>query len=358
TMHWYRFGMFVLLSIPILVFFLLKKDYSIVCAGALIVMIVAVATGPAILAEGAIAKQFNPLPNNIDGRVLIYTVPWEHDTEHEFQHEIPMLNKVEGARGLYQESSLLARFVYDLELEFNSDWSSAWWYSVDYGAARRLSRETVQEILAAQFNILNINYAISTKSFGLDWTPVKRIITEYKFNKGKTPERYDYVLYKVSDSNLIEVLDYYPEIIPKNEWFELAPVWFLSEEVKNGIFTDEEIPRMIGTGKEKVTILEKSPTMEYIKFRVDSNSAVPILIKISEFPNWRAYKDGKELKIYKAAPGFMLVHSNGTIELKYENTLADDLGNWLSLAGVILVILGIIFPRLINKFKSKQEKEF
>ena len=103
------------------------------------------------------------------------------------------------------------------------------------------------------------------------------------------------------------------------------------------IVTIDDVQRVIGKGDEKIQILEYAP--KKLLFHVNSteaNIAVPILIKISYFPNWKAYVDGKEAKIYKASPYLMLVYGKGNIELRYEKLLVD----WL---GIIFTILGVIY---------------
>ena len=79
-----------------------------------------------------------------------------------------------------------------------------------------------------------------------------------------------------------------------------------------------------------------------ISFSVESDKKAPILIKVSYFPNWKAYENGKETKIYEVSPHLMMVYANGPIELKYEKLFIDWIGILGSLAGLIWVV-GIIW---------------
>jgi uncharacterized membrane protein len=84
--------------------------------------------------------------------------------------------------------------------------------------------------------------------------------------------------------------------------------------------------------------LEKSPTMDRIKFFVESEKRVPIYIKISYFPKWKAYQNGIETPIYKASPNFMIVYGKGEIELRYEETDIEKIGFLLSIIGLIWLV--------------------
>ena len=51
---------------------------------------------------------------------------------------------------------------------------------------------------------------------------------------------------------------------------------------------------------------------------------------------------GNEIKIYRASPDFMLVYAKGIVEFRYEETLADKLSKWISIIGLIILILLIV----------------
>ncbi|MEA3254786.1 MAG: 6-pyruvoyl-tetrahydropterin synthase-related protein [Candidatus Altiarchaeota archaeon] len=143
-----------------------------------------------------------------------------------------------------------------------------------------------------------------------------------------------FALYRVGDSKLIEVLNYTPKRIDK-DWGESVWGWFNSKNISRVmVYSETPLPGFIGTGNETVDIIERSETWEYLKFIVESEKPVPVLIKISEFPNWKAYVNGRETRIYRASPYMMLIYGNGVIELKYESTLWDHLGMLMTLIGL------------------------
>ncbi|MEA3254635.1 MAG: 6-pyruvoyl-tetrahydropterin synthase-related protein [Candidatus Altiarchaeota archaeon] len=143
-----------------------------------------------------------------------------------------------------------------------------------------------------------------------------------------------FALYRVGDSKLIEVLNYTPQRIER-DWGESVWGWFNSKNISRVmVYSETPLPGFVGTGNETVDIIERSETWEYLKFIVESEKPVPVLIKISEFPNWKAYVNGRETRIYRASPYMMLIYGNGVIELKYEPTIWDRLGMLLSLIGL------------------------
>lgn len=169
-----------------------------------------------------------------------------------------------------------------------------------------------------------------------------------------------FALYRVGDSRLIEVLNYTPKRIEK-DWDESVWGWFNSRNISRVmVYSETPLPDFVGTGNETVEITKRSETWEYLKFIVESEKPVPILIKISEFPNWKAYVNGRETRIYRASPYMMLIYGNGVIELKYEPTLWGHLGMLLSLIGLgWLCFIGVnngLLRNAIHQIKILQDQ--
>ncbi|VVC00210.1 6-pyruvoyl-tetrahydropterin synthase related domain; membrane protein [uncultured archaeon] len=337
TMHYYRLLPFACLAVPALVMSFFKSNGRKAIYACLLISLIAIFTAPDIGAGGSLEKTIAPLPQNLlDGRVLIITVPVEHTSEHELQEQIPMLNRVHGVRGLYQESSPNSRFIYDLELEMYPFTTSSWTMVPDYNLVRALGGNA-SALIPIQLNLLNINYAVAARRIDQNWVPLKRVVDIFFLDfTGKKMDKAAYMLYKTGDSNLVEVLHYTPRVAPRQWWQETVAEWFLSDSIKKGVFTDGAVPAYAGNGKENAQLLEASPTQEYLKFMVNSDVPVPVLLKVSDFPNWKAYQGGKEIHIYRASPNFMLVNAKGVVELKYENTWSDDVGMLLTIIGVLI----------------------
>ncbi|MCX6804032.1 MAG: hypothetical protein NTY48_05710 [Candidatus Diapherotrites archaeon] len=351
TMHYYRFSIFIFILVPILIFSYTKKWQGAFFAGALIFCVFLMLSSPHILAEGALKKTIAPLSNGIDGRVLILSLPWQQTSEHELQQAIPMMNQTQGARGLYQESSHNAQLIYDMEYELAPYGTSGWY--VDKTSPLSDNKDSRFKFISEQFKLLHITNVIATRQIDPSWILQSKVLNIFFLNvETNRIEKNTYSLYKAADSNLIDVLHYTPKKFSGANWADNAKIWFLFNANENNIFVDSDIPQYLGKGNETVSILEKTPTNEYIKFFVDSNIDVPIFIKISFFPNWHAYVNGKEIKIYQATPNFMLVNTHGIVELKFENTLAENLGYLVSLAGLIAIIGYVLITRRTKKSKS------
>ncbi len=92
---------------------------------------------------------------------------------------------------------------------------------------------------------------------------------------------------------------------------------------------------------EEVSLIENGELLElkenFIKFEANP----PLTkMKMSFFPRWNAYIEGKKLEIKNANPGMQMeIYSSSIVELRYEKTLIDLIGVTLS----IISLLGLIF---------------
>lgn len=349
--HFYRLTLFMVLLFPLAFVSLFKKEFKLISLLFIFVSLFIILSSPHLEIRSEKIPDLQLLTNTSDGRIFVVASPNKESQPHFLQHEIPKENKAIALRGLYVESSKNGAFVLNLEKEIDKN-SLAWGNYIHYDLLTNNSNKSA-EILPYQFNLFNVNYVVSfhnsSNNLTKEWKELEKVTTF--ISPATLLELYDYTLYKVGNSSLIEVLDYKPRMVNLTNatWYYASMRWFLSEDIKKGTLVNEEVPDSIGTGKEKVDILNISKRQDYIKFKVYSDKDVPILIKISEFPNWRAYSNGKKLKIYRASPYLMLVYSNGEIELKYEKIFSDKLGEWLSILGLIIfVFLMINSCRKIN----------
>ena len=105
------------------------------------------------------------------------------------------------------------------------------------------------------------------------------------------------------------------------------------------------LPEGIGEPGQKAEVLDISRNGEYMKFLVSAEKPVPVYIKVTYFPNWKAYVNGKQTEVYMASPYMMLVYGNGIVELKYEPLLIDYLGLLLSAAGILWTLYYFIISK-------------
>ena len=129
---------------------------------------------------------------------------------------------------------------------------------------------------------------------------------------------------------------------PGQDWKALSSV-YLAESSK--AMTREKVGWYEINPSAKISGYKR--TNDSISFHVDSDVPVPIMIKESYFPNWKAYVNGKESKIYIAAPYLMLVVGRGDIELKFERSILEN----FSLAISALSVLGLMALHLRKKTK-------
>jgi len=323
--HLYRFNIYFLLLIPVFIINFIKKKSNFL-------ILIIIFCSLVILNYSSIHFRIkNELSigdmEKLDGRVLIIGPPESPEYGSTRDTIIPMKSKNIVVKGPYSESSLNAFILIDLYKSIRND--THYPYESEH-SVKNISKSASAKIIQNQVSLLGINYLITPNDV---WYPYKELVKENIVVHNGV----NYSLYRISNSSLIEVLNYKPKTV-KDSWYKAVREWFSSENVSK-VFVNEEVPEYEGRGGEKVKILNISKTQEYIKFKVDSNKPVPILIKISEFPNWNAYLNGQPTKIYRASPYIMLIYGNGIIELKYKNTIWDYMGVIVSAFGLMLIYL-------------------
>jgi hypothetical protein len=117
---------------------------------------------------------------------------------------------------------------------------------------------------------------------------------------------------------------------------------------------------------EKTLFLTKSssetlePVKSSVKSRITQNEILidqatpghPLIIKISYHPNWKV--EGAD-KIYLASPGFMLIYpTSTTVRLYYGSSFVDQLGQWVSLATLFILIVSAIIRSFITQRPGKE----
>ncbi|HLC79047.1 MAG TPA: hypothetical protein VJG83_01325 [archaeon] len=348
--HPYRLTMLVYLMAPIILFYFWKNSLDMAWRGICIIVAVFIIFSIPNLEPQGYSTIKNPimLPEGLDGRVLINAPPSRQANPHELTEIIPMQNKVHSVIGLFSDSSKNSRYAFNLLREFDNT-------NLNWGVASDVQRvdlmgEDAKNLIPGQLERFGIKYVLTSDPPLDGWRLVANNVYTPR-NSNNFMEQYHYSLYAANNTQIIEVLDFVPRYVPEEKWEGEVVEWFFSPQINQTLLVNEPVRELKGSGSESVQILEQSPTMEYIRFNVNSEKVVPVLIKISEFPNWRAYSEGKELKIYRASPHFMLIYTKGETELRYEQTIADVTGILLSAIGALVVLyLGILRK---NKTKNK-----
>lgn len=347
--HFYRLTLFFLVLLPVMFLVFLEKDDFFVLSLFTLLGVFLILTSTPINVKGPENVSFLPLKENLSGeRIFVFAPYHKEPSPHALQHLVPLTYNIYGVRGLYVESARHARYVFDLENQLEPGDSIVWGNYLDRGLISD-DPHVIEKILPYQFSVLGVNYIVAPRNYSFLWEEIQDIAEvpgiREKQNYSESTN-YTYKLYKVGNSSLIEVLNYTPRFV-KTNWEEESVSWFLSDSIKQGVLTDEQTPNLFGRGNEKIEIKEISRRQDYLRFRVlNASNPVPILIKISFFPNWKAYEatnDGKkEIKIYRASPEIMLIYASGEVEMKYEKIFCDKIGEVLSLIGFLAIVFFVV----------------
>ena len=249
--------------------------------------------------------------------------------------KIPLLN------GLFVESSLSSRSINTLLLEI-------WPKSFVWGVAPYPINERELSFLLPY----HLNY------FGVCWILTDNLIDEKnlpEINKTKTTAmldfmgakiKYDYFIYNLN-CNIIESVDHLPLRIESKRWSKEIEEWWNHPHKISRIYVKSDKPFSFAHPK-KVEIEVLEARNDYYKFYINSQTEVPVLIKISYFPNWHAFTDGKPTKIYQASPNLMFVQAKGVLELKFTRSKIEILGYVFSLLTIVLCIFLLNYKKIRN----------
>jgi hypothetical protein len=152
-------------------------------------------------------------------------------------------------------------------------------------------------------------------------------------------------VYEVADADLVEPLANDPAVVEGVDvggrtWQDMAVDWYLrpddwdvfraADGPEGWQRIDEgETPEV--TSRPEATVSDIRATEDTIRFRVD-RTGVPVLVKASYFPNWKATNAKGP---YRVAPNLMVVVPTGNeVSLRYGRTGIDWLSIALTLGGI------------------------
>ncbi len=322
--HFYRLQLIIFLLIPLLLANSIKNKISFVLIGLISVIIIFEAY-PEIDTMGQGNIEIKDV-GRLNGRTLILNDRsfGSESSFHAFQNRFVIETGNDAINGLFIQSSLNALILNDIVKIIDN--KSMVVLNFQHPLYANLSDLSLNGRIPYYLNLFGINYIVSRDNKLKSRVIEKNIIT-FRNNT--------YNLYRVGNSSMIEVLNYAPVAVREN-WDKKVVDWVFSEEY-NKIFVDGDVPGYIGTGKEQIGEISKTKNYHKVRFEVKSEHPVPILVKVSYFPNWKAYANGKEIRVYKASPYLMLIYGNGEIELKYEKLLVDRLGYLFTLIGSLAI---------------------
>ena len=180
-------------------------------------------------------------------------------------------------------------------------------------------------------------------------------------------------VYEIADTVLVEPLRVQPVVVGQRQgdqrerWLEVGMSWFQHPEdwparpVSDGPREWQHVDAVVDTARQvgrpgesgrQVDIVKPGrsiPTVELDKVNVSNivqreesisfdvdRVGVPVLVKVSYFPNWRV--KGAPA-VHRAAPNMMIVVPTSThVTLSYEPSTLDSLSYVLTLVGIVMVV--------------------
>lgn len=332
--HMYRFYMYLCLLVPLMVYSVISKKYLNRMMVLLIIISVMVIAWNPINTSGVNSKLEITSNYSFDKNERVLVLPkLTEGRVHYLQNEVPELYGFNGVRGLYVESSRNARSAYNLESVLNN--------KQKYSMGAPIDSE-----------VIDYNNFSSEKVYAeLSYLGINKVIADDQIKYGLQEEELfsiegikDY-LYSFNKSEIVEIWTKEIKRVNRSEDKDLQIAnWFLGDNILKETLIMDEFPEYKLNGNENLVLKNISESQKKIEFEINSENNVPVLIKYSYLPNWKAYSNGEEIQIYEVAPSLMMIFSKGEITLEYRMLWMDKIGYLLSAFGIILTIY-LIFKR-------------
>ncbi|MEM1577988.1 MAG: hypothetical protein QXM27_03200 [Candidatus Pacearchaeota archaeon] len=345
TLHFFRFHSinYFLFGILLSRFFIItpfKKYHKFIC-----IFLTLLCIGLVIIFTGALSM--NDVISTLNMPIIKKLVEKENgygiviSTIHptRSQHAIAnyfLLNNIAMVDGLFVESSFNSRAINSLKKELNRN-AFTWGVPNYY-----INESEIIFLLPYHIKYLGISFL-----FLDNWTYQEKlkIINPneiYEVDVGLNENISKFYLLKVNNSLFEIVNNLHP--VNKKDFEEKTEKWWSDRYLINYILVESDYPLPeydINGINASIKILEKKN--DYIKIFVDSPKEVFVLIKISYFPNWHAFSNNKEIKIYRASPNFMVIYGKDIIELKFVRSWIEILSLIISLLALILLFCLLFF---------------
>jgi hypothetical protein len=133
----------------------------------------------------------------------------------------------------------------------------------------------------------------------------------------------------------------------------------ISDEYMPKDFLRPVMPSMVPREKivtnKDVTISDLTDKTNYISFTAGALRNTEVNVNLAYFPGWHVYIDGKQQWFGYSKKDLVLQIPAGEhkVDIKFTQTPIEKVGNSLSAAGVLLLIIGIINTIKKNKYGSK-----
>ena len=300
-----------------------------------------VVTGLFAIDPRGVPEQPVPRLERLDSRVMVLSSPEHQVSDHALQHLVPMRTGNEVGKGLFIETAANSRSLVDLELLLAKDPTAVRTWGVELDSPERL--QTIRPELLRLLAYFGFGYVLANEPL----RPDAGLLPLRELGSGFT-------LYRASYAELAETWTRPIRGVTPLEFAKRRERW---------LFGDHEtlIVELPGTraalpafdpdvlAKARVTGTRFNSKRQRIELSVESNAAVPVLIKFTYLPQFRALDStGHTLPLFRVAPNFMMVIGQGRIVVNYERT---PLEHWSSIISSIalLLLLAVTATRLLSR---------
>jgi len=270
----------------------------------------------------------NYLRSNGSGRVVYEHSPLTNvfGTERAFE-SLPLFSGRNTLEGLYMQSTISSPFVFFIQSQVSSV-CSAPFPQYRYG---RLNLKSA----IPRLKLFNVGQYIARSP------EAKGEANRLKeFRLEKTFGEYNIYQLTVNSNRYVEPLDRQPIAVNPNNWKREFFIWFASDQVSGPplVAAENREAKQTYPPLNHHRITEELRPEEVVF--TTAHVGYPHLIKISYHPNWQVV--GAK-RIYLASPSFMLVYPDQPeVKIFFSRGLPEYFGGALTLAGIFLLIFGII----------------
>jgi hypothetical protein len=333
--HIYRFQPFAYLLLAAAVVIVASKyvkfdrwgflSQSVLLGGLGLIVLVLLARNPSQLPNAEFEIEN---PEVVKGRFLETFRRTESDPFwYGLQTEVNAENQeVSWAYGLFTDSSPNGPYLGSLIRSLRP-------YAYLEGEEVFIETKTVDEEKVSQLiHFFGINYLVH-----LDGTKGEAIGTLHKGSGELLPARSIEGFYaeRITRAKIFDVVRLPLKVVKKDWNMEVEKWWTREGEIaevpylENGSEISKAEKKNLQSAQVEVVESDQKGTSH--KLNVKSDGPVPVLAKISYFPYWKAFQNGKEIPIYRAAPNLMLFKAKGEVELAYKEPVWI---NWLYIVSV------------------------
>lgn len=116
-------------------------------------------------------------------------------------------------------------------------------------------------------------------------------------------------------------------------------------------YENESVKTSVVSNSENVKINILKQKTQYIRGTVQATEKTPILFQIAHFPSWEFMVNNQEEIPLQVKNGYILIFPSGisTFEAVFAETSLEKIANFISLGGLLVLLIGIIYTRRKGK---------